>query len=81
MTAEIAVPDHTPEVTTLFEMPTPDIEEKLVEDVHKLPPMPTPPVTVKVPEEVEVEAVEAGIETLPLLLILINNVPRSNLAG
>ena len=31
--------------------------------------------------EVEVEAVEAGIETLPLLLILINNVPRSNLTG
>ena len=56
-TADIAVPDHTPEVITLFECPTPDIEEKLVVDVHKLPPIPTPPVTVNAPVEVEVDAV------------------------
>ena len=42
---------------TLFECPTPDIEEKLVEDVHKLPPIPTPPVIVKSPVVVEVDAV------------------------
>ena len=57
MTAEIAVPDHTPEVMTLFDIPTPDIEEKLAVAVHKLPPIPTPPVIVKSPVVVEVDAV------------------------
>ena len=57
LTAEIAVPDHTPEVTTPFKCPTPDTEEKLVEDVHKLPPMPTPPNTTKSPVAVDVDAV------------------------
>ena len=53
----MAVPDQIPEVITLFECPTPDIDEKLVVDVHKLPPIPTPPVTAKSPVDVDVEAV------------------------
>jgi hypothetical protein len=54
----MAVPDQTPEVITLFECPTPDIDEKLVVDVHKLPPIPTPPVIIKAPVVVEEDAVE-----------------------
>jgi hypothetical protein len=42
---------------TLFKCPTPDIEEKLVVDVHKLPPIPTPPAAINAPVEVEVDAV------------------------
>ncbi len=57
LTADIAVPDQTPEVITLLENPTPDIEEKLVADVHKLPPIPIPPVTNKSPVFVEVDAI------------------------
>ena len=46
---------------TLFDIPTPDIEEKLVVAVHKLPPIPTPPVTINAPDEVDVEFVESEI--------------------
>ena len=55
--ADIAVPDQTPEVITLLEKPTPEIEAKFVVAVHKDPPIPTPPETVREPVDVDVDAV------------------------
>ena len=68
LTADIAVPAQTPEVITLLEWPTPDIEEKFVAAVHKEPPIPTPPATVNDPVEVEVEAV-VGVIFMFVLVI------------
>ena len=50
--AETALPAHVPEVIVLLLCPTPEIDEKFVVAVHKLPPIPTPPVTVKAPVDV-----------------------------
>ena len=56
--AETALPAHVPEVIVLLLCPTPEIDEKFVVAVHKLPPIPTPPSTIKAPVVVFVEAVE-----------------------
>jgi len=42
-------------VTALFNKTTPEIEDALLVEVYKLPPMPTPPDTTKAPELVEIE--------------------------
>jgi len=42
-------------VTALFNKITPEIEDALLVEVYKLPPIPTPPDTTKAPELVEIE--------------------------
>ena len=47
---------------------TPDIEERLADEVHKEPPIPTPPVTTTAPVEKPVEAVVPDAVKTPTVL-------------
>ncbi len=74
LTADIAVPDHTPDVITPLECPTPDIEEKFVADVHNEPPTPAPPVIIKDPVDELVDAVEPVTLTVLEFTVVADNV-------
>jgi len=52
-------------VTALLNKTTPEIEEALLVEVNKLPPIPTPPVTTKAPELVEIEVCVLVILVVP----------------
>ena len=70
-------------VTALFNKTTPEIEEALLVEVNKLPPIPTPPVTTNAPEFVLILALVLVIFVVPPIkaLPVIPNPPNTDSAA